>query len=195
MNNDLFFISKIEDAIEAEDPYSELETKIAEIISTGQQPGYTNGLYLFSVFFNKIKKIIDNKLLETQYVKKIEQLWSIYAEVAAQKDFLELFVYKGTEMIAAIPLKTTHLVYEIKGVSPALYSFALSSGRVIWKGQIEKTDLLWSYAYPEKDFRLAADTEGDLPKPTKQIAIFDGEIIVRVFSAIETGNIQIEVNI
>jgi len=193
MNKDLFFIPMIADTIDAEETKSALEATIAEIISTGMQPGYSNGLNQFRMFFNKVLELIEKSSLEIDSFKKIEFLWEIYS-MSAKKDSLELFGYRNTEKVASIPLKSAHIVHEMKGMLPAMYSFELNSGRLLWEGRIDKDDLLWAYARPGEGYRLAADTEGFLPKPTKEIVLLNGEIILRVFPALESGNIQIEVN-
>jgi hypothetical protein len=192
MNNDMFFISEIEDAIESENPYSALEFKISEIISTGQRPGYTNGLYQFDAFLNKIREIIEYQLLDEQYVKLIEGLWNLYCDGMEKRGYLDLLISRDSEPIATIPVKPTKVAYEINNVSPAFYSFELSSGRLLWEGLVYKTDLLWKFANPGKDFRLAADTDGAPPKPTREMTLLDGEVIIRIFPGLEVGSIQID---
>lgn len=188
----MYFIAKIEEAIESGDPYSALESKIAEIISTGQQPGYTNGFYQFDLFLNKIREIIEYQLLDEQYVKQIEGLWNLYCDGMEKRGYLDLLISKDAGLIATIPVKPTKVEYEINNVSPAFYSFELSSGRLLWEGPVYKTDLLWTFANPGEDFRLAADTDDAPPKPTREMILLDGEVIIRVFPGIEVGSIQID---
>lgn len=195
MNNDMFFISKIEEAIESDDPYSALELKIAEIISTGQQPGYTNDLYQFGIFLFKIREIIEYQLLDEPYVKQIEELWNLYCDGMARRGYLDLLIFKDADLIATIPLASPHVEYGINNVSPAFYSFELSSGRLLWEGPLSKTDLLWAFASPDKDIKLAADTDGTQPKPTRELILLNGEMIIRIFPGIEAGSIRIDLDI
>ncbi|MFC1761013.1 hypothetical protein ACFL6U_02910 [Planctomycetota bacterium] len=83
----------------------------------------------------------------------------------------------------------------IDNIFPGSYTIALATGRVIWQGPLDKCDLLWMEAYPDQALRLSADTGEPEGEPTQQISVLDGEIILRVFAGLESGRIEIRLNL
>ena len=82
----------------------------------------------------------------------------------------------------------------IDRITAGLYNITFASGRTIWKGELTEQAIVWARAYPGRPFDLAADTYGKRPTPTKEIVLFDGEIIIQVFASIESGSMKITIN-
>lgn len=82
----------------------------------------------------------------------------------------------------------------IDRITAGLYNITFASGRTIWKGELTEQAIVWARAYPGRPFDLAADTTGKRPAPTKEISLFDGEIIIQVFASIESGSMKITIN-
>ena len=82
----------------------------------------------------------------------------------------------------------------IDRITAGLYNIIFASGRTIWKGEIAEQAIVWASAYPGRPFDLAADTTGKRPEPTKEISLFDGEIIIQIFPSIESGSMKITIN-
>ena len=75
------------------------------------------------------------------------------------------------------------------------YTMSLATGRVIWQGELTERDVIWTEAFPSQALELAADTGEPKGEPTQEISIFDGEIILRVFPGLESGRIEITMNL
>ena len=82
----------------------------------------------------------------------------------------------------------------IDKITEGIYNIAFATGELIWEGKLTAQDLIWVEAYPGRSFDLAADTTGLKPEPTKEISVFDGDIIIRVFAGLENGRVEIIIN-
>jgi len=82
----------------------------------------------------------------------------------------------------------------VNRITAGVYNIAFAAGQVIWEGKLTVEDLVWSKAYPGRNFDLAADTTGLKPEPTKEISVFDGEITIQIFPSVESGSMKITIN-
>jgi hypothetical protein len=80
----------------------------------------------------------------------------------------------------------------IEGIFPGSYMLKLNIGRVIWQGDLMRKDLIWSEAFEGKPLDLAAETTEIKRKPTREIILFGGDVILRIFASIESGSIEVE---
>ena len=80
----------------------------------------------------------------------------------------------------------------IGGIVPGIYQIKLITGRVIWEGELTSKELIWSAAFPEQRLELAAETVDAEKTPTREIMVWDGEIMVRIYAGIESGSIEVE---
>ena len=94
-------------------------------------------------------------------------------------------VLKSDEIIDSFPFPTTSS--SIGSIRPGTYTVQLSNGRVLWEGKLTREDVIWTYAFPQKDLPMAAKTEHAAQKPTKTIQLLKGELIMEVFVGLETG--------
>ncbi|MBT4819981.1 MAG: hypothetical protein HOJ57_28680 [Lentisphaerae bacterium] len=80
----------------------------------------------------------------------------------------------------------------LPGVTPGHYSIELWTGQVLWDGMLSRADLLWDVARPGKNLRLAADTGGGGPEPTREEQLIGNRAVLRIFPGVETGQMRIE---
>ena len=80
----------------------------------------------------------------------------------------------------------------IGGITPGAYTVRFSNGRVLWEGDLSRQELLWAFAYPEKDLPMAAETEPSQREPTKTVTLLNGELIIEVFAGLEKGEIRLK---
>ena len=93
----------------------------------------------------------------------------------------------------SLQFKLKPVTGRIKRVKPGRYVVRFNTGRIIWQGDLTKRELVWYKAFPERELELAADT-GDAPQITsKEITLFDNEIIIKVIPGIESGYIEITI--
>ncbi len=102
---------------------------------------------------------------------------------------MEVEVLKGDRIIgsSAISIKPT----SISSISPGSYKIQFSNGRVLWEGDLKREDVIWAYAYPDKDLLMAAETEPSQREPTRTLSLLNGELIIQVFAGLESGGIRL----
>ena len=103
-------------------------------------------------------------------------------------------VSHGNRIIGSITFADIPASKAIDNITPGIYIATFNTGRLIWKGELTGQDLVWYKAYPGKPVKLAADTGQRKANPTREISLFNGEIIIRVFAGIESGRIVITLN-
>lgn len=79
----------------------------------------------------------------------------------------------------------------IKGVTPGNYIIKLSTGLLIWQGQINDKQLIWKKAFPKEKVKAAAETKVIGQKSSVTEPLLNGELILEVFPGLESGAIQI----
>ena len=126
--------------------------------------------------------------------KEYDQLVAEIRELNQRPQGVEISVSCENEPRKSITFTKIPGSKTIENIPAGDYSISFATGRLIWKGQLSEQDLIWSQAYPGKPFELAADTTERKAKPTKEISVFDGKVIIRVFAGIEGGRIEITVN-
>jgi hypothetical protein len=97
-------------------------------------------------------------------------------------------VLKGDEIIGSFPIPAAPS--SIVSISPGTYTVQLSNGRVLWEGELTREDVIWTYAFPQKDLPMAAKTEAPEQESTKTIQLLNGELIMEVFAGLETGTFK-----
>ena len=103
---------------------------------------------------------------------------------------MEVEVIKGDRVIgsSAISIEPT----SISSISPGNYTIRFSNGRVLWEGNILPKDVIWAFAYPDKDLPMAAETEPSQREPTRTLILLNGELIIQVFAGLESGEIRLK---
>jgi len=91
----------------------------------------------------------------------------------------------GSSLIAADPST-------ISPISPGRYTLRFSNGRILWEGNLTKEDVIWSFAFPEKDLAMAAESEPHQQEPTRTISLLDGEFVMQIFAGLESGEIRLK---
>jgi len=83
----------------------------------------------------------------------------------------------------------------IEQVVPGHYALSVATGWVIWQGDLTEGDLIWTAAFPGAPLDLAAATGETQTGSTRQFRLLDGEITLQVFAGLETGRLDITVNL
>jgi hypothetical protein len=102
---------------------------------------------------------------------------------------MEVEVLKGDRIIGSSAISPEPT--SISSISPGSYKIRFSNGRVLWEGDILRKDVIWAFAYPDKDLPMAAETEPSQREPTRTLHLLNGELIIQVFAGLETGEIRL----
>lgn len=100
---------------------------------------------------------------------------------------LTVEVLKNDQVIDSFPI--TVEPFSIHSIIPGQYTVRLSNGRVLWEGDINEEDVIWTYAYPQKDLPMAAKTDESRQIPTKTVSLLNGEFIMQIYAGLESGRI------
>lgn len=114
-------------------------------------------------------------------------------EDLGQSSFPVIQVLGDTGLAGEVRFEKPAGCESIDGISPGDYSLILANnGWVIWAGRLTAKDLVWAEAYGAKDLDLAAETGDTHRRPTREIVLLDGDVILRTFPGIESGSIEVE---
>jgi hypothetical protein len=178
----LYFIPKIFNAIESQDPYHELEKAFEEILLFGSQEQYREG---FEQFVRFMEAVYHYTFDEDQYLDLIQ------SADARPDPGIEIVLERNGARLAAITYQHVRIVRTITNVAPGHFTLKFKIGRVIWSGEITMNDLILSEAFPGEALRLAAKTEQTAKKASRIVSLYNDEVILQVIPGIEDGNIDI----
>jgi len=204
MPKDIYFIPLIAEALQRPNPHQAIREAFKEIVRLSKEPGYTQGFSQFQRFMAMIqnwrqreREGIEDTSTEALMESSIKprRVMNLLDETKteAAHPSPEMIIEKDGEYINAINLEKLPVTKEIKDIKPGRYEFMLDTGRLLWEETLTEKDLLWSHAFPEQDLPLAAETGEITLRPTREVRVLNGEVVIRVFAGIETGRIEVEV--
>jgi hypothetical protein len=103
----------------------------------------------------------------------------------------KIIINKDGEYLETIKFSRPTFIKTLRDIKPGLYEFKLETGRILGEETLTKKELLWTYAYPEQDLKLAADTGDTVEQPGKEIEFLNGELILQVFPGLESGRLRV----
>jgi len=134
--------------------------------------------------------LIDAFKANPEWSAKYERIKKEAQDFLAPVEPIEIEVFKNENNIGSLSISDDP--GSISSIFPDRYSIRLSNGRVLWEGDLTQKDVIWTYAFPEKDLAMAAETETMDPHPTKTIPLLGGEIILFVYAGLESGKLTIK---
>ena len=191
MPKPLYFIAILARALEQSDPKAALHKAFDEIRRLGRLPQYRLGYEQFQQFMGEAVqhagKPNEDSLTETLIDVLVSELSRV-----EEKTLRPVLVLEGE----GVPPRRIRLSVgkgTIGDIVPGHYRLKLSNtGWLLWTRTLNKTELLWSEAYPGRPLALAADTGVPSQEPTREVILLDGEIILRTYPGLELGWLEIE---
>lgn len=122
---------------------------------------------------------------------RLEAFRRAHSEYTAPQTCVELVLYRRETEILRARLASPGDTVSAPGLAPDAYRVAFSTGRLIWEGRLEEADLLVTQGPQSRPLRLAAAAEGDTGQPTREIACYDGAILLRTYAGLENGALEI----
>ena len=102
---------------------------------------------------------------------------------------VEIEVEKGQLSFGLYRLEKGFDRIVIPGIQPGDYSIKLSTGLLLWEGQLESKQLLWSLAFPGQKLPAAAESRRVDQQTTVTSELMGGEIRLVVLPGLESGTI------
>jgi len=139
---------------------------------------------------------------KNELIKAIEankQLRDVYRGITSSIELTELppheFVLeKGSVEFARIVVPEGEKEARVYRVVPGTYTLRHASGRVLWEGRISANHVIWSEAFPNEDYSMAADTDEVTPRTSMSVSLLDGEIIISLTPGLESGTMKVTLN-
>ena len=161
MNRELYFIPLLARAFDVRDRPRALLQALSEIGRLGQLEEYRIG-------FRQFQRFMVEAYCPQVPTVRLEKGERVLAEV--------------------IPCQATQEL-RISDIRPGDYAIRLSTGRLLWSGNLQEGDLIWARAFPTAALPLAADTGDSRAVWTQEMKCLRNEIVMRVYPGIEHGMI------
>lgn len=100
-----------------------------------------------------------------------------------------LHLEKDNVVIARIVMEQAMPEVTISGITPGNYSLRLDTGRLLWAGAFERTEVYWAEAFPTAPLRLAADSHEAHGPWTRELRL--GGLTLRLYPGLERGTLAI----
>lgn len=184
MNDDLYFLPMIAQALQQPDPGVALRDAFGRIRALGHEPRYRRGYKQFLVFLDMATQT--NREGAGEPVAEL-------VEGALRPLTMDVLVERDGDLVSTCSLEMPPAARTVDGIVAGTYLLRLDTGRVIWEGRLADEDLLWTRAFPKRPLRVAADTGEPRRHMTREIPLLDGTLILRVFAGVESGAMEIEV--
>lgn len=119
-----------------------------------------------------------------------ERLKTEQTDFPASSPPIQIEVLKDGRLI--VSFDSTEIPIEIRDIEPEYYTIRLSTGRILWEGQLWEQHLLWLQTHGDEDLRLAAGTEDQVVRPTISEPLIGGELRLEVLPGLKSGKIRID---
>lgn len=165
MTDDLFFIPILAKALRTKERQAALQDAFLRIQEQGKQPRYRQGLIQFDQLIQAVRE---------------------HGQIV-------LVVEREGNMFATIRIDPSGGTGRLSGIMPGRYTICLSTGRLLWEGELGEADLVWAKAFPGRPLALAADTRGAQQMPSRKESL-DGGLTLLVFPGVEAGELSVVID-
>ena len=184
MQNDLFFVPMIAHALQQPDPKAAMLEVFEEIRRMGQESQRAHGYQQFLQFMESVDQA---RLQEAP-----EELGAEILAAMERPSGIEIVIERNDEVVGTCSFEQPFGARSVGDSAPGDYRVKLDTGRVLWEENLAERDLLWSKAFPGEPLKMAADSGQPIGKPTREISLLEGTVILRVFAGVESGFMEIE---
>jgi hypothetical protein len=198
MDNELYFIPIIEQALQSSNPKQSLTDTLNEIKELGHKEEYGIGLQQFKYFMGQSVESIQYPGIQ------LNEKWFLHdRDTQANKDikihpiqpsaFLSIELVKDDQRIEQISINKIPCVIEFSRIESGNYLLRLNTGRILWAGTLDYKHLQWAKAFTDKPLPAAAQTDKTQSYTTVDEWLLDEDIRFQVIPGIESGKIKIEI--
>jgi hypothetical protein len=132
---------------------------------------------------------------QPQWQSEYDNLVAEIEQLHERPEGIGISLFRENELLESFTFTKFPDSKTIDNISPASYNMAFATGRIIWQGRLNEQDLIWTEAFPGQALRLSADTGEPEGKSTQEYRILGGEVILRVYAGLESGRIEITMNL
>ena len=136
--------------------------------------------------------ILDGIRSRPEWQAEFEAISNEIAEESGQFTVPLIRVLRENQLISEMIFHEVPARRSAIDIVPGHYQLRFVTGRVLWEGELTAKDLIWTEAFPDQGLDLAAETEEAKGRPTRQIELWEGEVILRIYAGVESGSIEVE---
>jgi len=189
MKRNLCFIPVIEKALTADEPLQLLHQAICSIERSGKYKSYKQGFENFKLFIGECRRRYE--MISEQQTLGLRDYRQLLSD-ANQGLRPELIILKDGRLLETIAVDK-NVSHRIENITTATYTLKLSTGLTLWQQKLTNRQLKKEIG-PDRDIKMAADSEDVRGLPQKTFGLLDGKITIKIFAGLFAGSIQIEVN-
>lgn len=183
MRDDLFFIPVIAEALRHPDPSAAMCDAIERIRAAGADPRFRVGYRQFLEFMGSAYESRRQQMPEEGEAQPP-------AEMDRPSGFVLILERNGV-VVATCPFDRGSGIRTISDILPGQWRLDTDTGHVLWEGSLTPHDVLWADALPGQDLRMAADTDESARRPTREIDLIGGALVLRAYPGVEAGSLEI----
>lgn len=214
MSRDMFFIPLIDRATRQPDVASALRLAFLGIRRLGQHEGYRRGWLQFRRFMDMVAAHAETEGFPSQNARsRFEPLVELTTRVLEGSpderrslfpkasswltpsdeiiDELKIEVSIDDHHVGTIPVPRGVSSGMLSGIGPGRYSLSLTTGCVLWEGNLAPPELLWRLAFPGRPLEMAAATGDIFLEATRTETLLEGELVFHVLPGIESGRLVV----
>lgn len=183
MNQELYFIPVLQNALKAANPESALRQAFSKIDQLARDNNYRRGFENFEIFLGEVcshRVLIEKNTLED---------FTDYSQDSSLR--YELTIFRDNRAMSKVHLEGNN-IQNICGVTPETYTARLSTGRILWKETLSREDLIAGKIPGSQSIKVAADSGDFKARPARIVTLLNGRIVLKIFKGFESGVIQIE---
>jgi hypothetical protein len=102
-------------------------------------------------------------------------------------------IIKNGSLYTSLAYEPSSTLVSVKGITPGSYAIRLSTGLLLWEGQLQEKELIWTRAFPKEKVKAAAETKAIPRKASLSKPLLNGEFTLEIFPGLESGAIQLSV--
>jgi hypothetical protein len=122
-----------------------------------------------------------------------EALKTEISEFLPTETLIIIEILKDGRSYASFAYEPSTKLISVKGITPGSYAIRLSTGLLLWEGQLREKELVWTKAFPKEKVKAAAETKAIGRKASLSKPLLNGELTLEVFPGLESGAIQLSV--
>jgi hypothetical protein len=135
------------------------------------------------------------KLIKTDsgLLSDYEALKTEISEFLPTETLIMIEILKDDRYYASFAYEPSTKLISVKGITPGSYTIRLSTGVLLWEGQLQEKELIWTKAFPKEKVKAAAETKAIGQKASHSEPLLNGELTLEIFPGLESGAILLSI--